>query len=70
MLGTKNPADILTKHVPGDLLERHMETLNVEVKGGRAESTPKLSSVSELLQWHAPLNGLGGAKGVRFCKRC
>ena len=27
VLGAKNPADILTKNVPGELLDRHLETL-------------------------------------------
>ena len=69
VLGSKNPADILTKHVPGELLERHLKTLNVEVRNGRAESAPELNSVVELLQWHAPLNGFDGGKCVRFCER-
>ena len=69
VLGSKNPADIPTKRVPGELLERHLETLNVEVRNGRAESAPELNSVFELLQWHAPLSRFGGGKCVRFCER-
>ena len=43
VLGTLNPADILTKHVPSDLLEAHLKTLGVEFRGGRAVSAPNLS---------------------------
>ena len=69
VLGSKNPVDILTKHVPGELLEKHLETLNVEVRNGRADSAPELNSVVELLQWHDPLSGFDGGKCVRFCDR-
>ena len=69
VLGSKNPADILTKHVPGELLERHLETLNVEVRDGRAETAPELNSVIELLQWHAPLSCFDGGKCVRFYEK-
>ncbi len=45
VLGSRNPADILTKHVPKDLLNVHLVTLGVEFQGGRAESAPTLDSV-------------------------
>ena len=51
VLGSKNPADILTKHVPGELLDRHLETLGAEVADGRAEAAPELSSVESVVQW-------------------
>ena len=51
VLGSKNPADILTKHVPGELLDRHLETLGAEVAEGRAEAAPELSSLESLVQW-------------------
>ena len=56
VLGTKNPADVLTKHVPGELLERHLETLGAEMRGGRAELAPELMSLAtSWVQWYKPL---------------
>ena len=46
VLGTLNPSDVLTKHVPGDLLDAHMRTLGLEIRGGRAESAPSLDSLT------------------------
>ena len=46
ILGTKNPADVLTKHVPRDLLDRHLETIGVSVVDGRAESAPELNVIT------------------------
>ena len=45
VLGSKNPADVLTKHVPAELLQRHLETSGVVVSGGRAETAPELNSL-------------------------
>ena len=45
VLGTANPSDVLTKHVPGDLLDTHLKTLNLEVRDGRAETAPTLASL-------------------------
>ena len=45
VLGTRNPADILTKHVPVELLDAHLQTLGVESREGRAVSAPELNSV-------------------------
>jgi hypothetical protein len=53
VLGSKNPADILTKHVPGELLDRHLATLGAEVADGRAETAPELCSVESVVQWLA-----------------
>ena len=36
---------MLTKHVPAELLQRHLETLCTEVRGGRAETAPELNSL-------------------------
>ena len=46
VLGTMNPSDICTKHVPGDLLDAHLRTLGMELRGGRAEVAPTLDSVT------------------------
>ena len=45
VLGTLNPSDILTKHVPGDLLDAHLKTLGMELRGGRAEAAPSLDEL-------------------------
>ena len=50
VLGTRNPADVLTKHVPGDLLRVHLRTIGVEHRGGRAETAPTLDSVEAFTQ--------------------
>ena len=50
VLGTRNPADVLTKHVPGDLLRVHVRTIGVEHRGGRAETAPTLDSVEAFTQ--------------------
>ena len=71
VLGSKNPADVLTKHVPGELLQRHLVTLGVITPGGRAELAPELSSVESLVEWYVESEGeiqedpIGGdAKGI------
>ena len=49
VLGTKNPADILTKHVPADLLSKHLGAIQVEARGGRAETAPELNSLVSVI---------------------
>ena len=49
VLGTKNPSDVLTKHVPGELLERHLEVTGAEPRGGRAETAPELNSIESVV---------------------
>ena len=44
--GTENPSDILTKHVPGVLLDEHLARMGLEVEAGRASSAPTLSTLS------------------------
>ena len=51
VLGSKNPADILTKNVPGELLDKHLETLGAETADGRADTAPELCSVESWVQW-------------------
>ena len=74
VLGTKNPADVLTKHVPGELLERHLETLGAEMRGGRAELAPELMSLAtSWVQWYRPLEAEeetnGSTRKVTFAKK-
>jgi hypothetical protein len=45
VLGEKNPADLLTKHMSAELSARHLETLNMKLSSGRAESAPTLDSL-------------------------
>ena len=57
VLGTKNPSDVLTKHVPADLLSRHLETMGVAARGGRAEAALELNSLESVVSWYGPLSG-------------
>ena len=59
VLGTKNPADVLTKHVPGELLDRHLETIGAKITQGRAELAPEIDSVQSLVrefEWDEDIN--------------
>ncbi len=51
VLGSKNPADVLTKHVAADLLNRHLETIGAKIADGRAGSAPQLNSVESWVEW-------------------
>ena len=42
ILGSANPADICTKHVPKPVLDVHLPTLNLAEESGRAQSAPSL----------------------------
>jgi hypothetical protein len=50
VLGEKNPADLLTKHLGAEVIARHVDTLNMVWIKGRAESAPTLDSVESYLQ--------------------
>ena len=45
VLGEKNPADLMTKHMGVDLAQRHLETLNMKMIGGRSEAAPTIDSI-------------------------
>ena len=45
VLGEKNPADLLTKHMSADLSARHLTCLNMDITGGRANAAPTLDSI-------------------------
>ena len=51
VLGSKNPADVLTKYVSADLLNRHLESIRAKVVDGRAEAAPELNSVESWVEW-------------------
>ena len=38
VLGTENPADLLTKHLPRETMAKHLEFSGLVIKGGRAEA--------------------------------
>ena len=42
--GAENPADALTKHLPAELLERHMKAMSTTFESGRATTAPTLNS--------------------------
>ena len=47
--GSQNPADELTKHVPADLLQKHLEALGTSTPGGRAETAPELHTLEAII---------------------
>ena len=61
VLGTENPSDLLTKHLPSETLEKHMSAMRATFEVGRAASAPGVSSVenasdsylgTRMDQWH------------------
>ena len=42
MLGSENPADILTKNVDKNSLAKHLVTMQLREESSRAESAPKV----------------------------
>ena len=40
--GLENPADLLTKHVPREVLQKHMAFLGLHAEDGRAATAPTL----------------------------
>ena len=46
--GTSNPADLMTKHSARELVEQHIEALNLECRDGHAATAVKLHSTQEL----------------------
>ena len=63
VLGAKNPADVLTKHVPAELLGRHFETTGMVPTGGRADIAPELNSLESAVFL---CEGPHGLKVLRF----
>ena len=61
--GDQNPADVLTKHVPRDVLDRHLRTLGLARAGGRAASAPHAQLASLELQRGRGGGGGGGGGG-------
>ena len=46
VLGTRNPADLMTKHLARDLVDACLKTLHFELREGRADSTAKLHQMA------------------------
>ena len=59
VLGSRNPADALTKYMPSTLMDQHVETVGLEIRGGRADSAPGLDNVE-------PYTEMNKMKKVRF----
>ena len=43
--GSRNPSDLMTKHLSDTLQQRHLEQMSAEAATGRASSVPMLSSI-------------------------
>jgi len=57
VLGAKNPADLMTKHMSAELSGQHLRTLNMDIEGGRAASAPTLDNIESFVQgWYEDLN--------------
>ena len=41
--GTENPADMLTKHVEGGVINKHSAAIMIEFHEGRVTTAPKLA---------------------------
>lgn len=53
VLGSKNPAELMTFHMTAEPAKQHLTTLNMKLEGGRAESGPTLDSVESFVQgWY------------------
>ena len=61
VLGTRNPSDILTKHVPKETLEVHLRTLGIIHQEGRASVAPSLDLVEAYTEEYFEV-----LKGVHF----
>ena len=42
VLGNDNPADLLTKHVDSNKIQKYMKTIGLEYRDGRSEATPTI----------------------------
>ena len=44
VLGTDNPADLFTKHVPRESADKYLETMSASREMGRADTAPQLQT--------------------------
>ena len=63
VLGTKNPAEVLTKHVPADLFQQQSEATSIMATDGQASVATALNTLEAVL--FLPEVSLGPNK-VRF----
>ena len=57
VLGAKNPADLMTKHMTAELSNQHLKTLNMNVEDGRAKTAPTIDNIESFVQgWYVDLN--------------
>ena len=69
VLGSKNPADLMTKHMTAELSKQHLTTLSMKIEGGRAESAPTLDSVESFVQgWYEDMR-VDGQEEIRDSDR-
>ena len=45
VVGEKNPADLMTKHMTAELASRHLGTMNMKLTTGRSSAAPTLDSL-------------------------
>ena len=51
VLGTENPADLMTKNLAASALEKYMKMLSQEVRDGRAEKSFTIVKMEEEKTW-------------------
>ena len=55
VLGTRNPADLCTKHLPAEGVGTHLQTLHLASEEGRATSAPRVTAeISACLLYTSP----------------
>ena len=54
----------MTKHVPADLLDKHMTCIGLKVEGGRADGAPQLSSIEDATREHRPRRPGGDREAI------
>ena len=64
VLGTENPADLMTKYLARPLLDRHVEFLHHDRATGRAKSGLDIQGKSKLPPTAAPASTTQGKPGV------
>ena len=51
VLGSHNPADLMTKHLNQEVARRHCQCLNLTFRAGRAEVAPQLNNINRWAVW-------------------
>ena len=50
--GSRNPSDLMTKHLTDTLQQRHLDYIRARAAEGRAETAPELSNIEEIINSH------------------